>query len=130
MSAWHFGKRRERQTTLEEEGLNAPSEGTPPVGRLSITVKQEELAEIVAWMRQTGKPVLFFQVFFDEIHCMSFGRMMDAVRNTHLYVPKDYKLTKDRKTGKPTHNFRLDDTRHCCALVRYPEPSRARKNSS
>ena len=61
MSAWHFGKRRERQTTLEEEEQNAPSEGTQPVGRLSITVKQEELSKIVAWMRQTGKPVPSFK---------------------------------------------------------------------
>ena len=60
---------------------------------------------------------------------MSFGRMMDAIRNAQLYVPKDYKLTKDRKTGKPTHNFRLDDTRHCCARVRYPEPSIAHVKS-
>lgn len=47
-------------------------------GPLSITVKKEEVADIQNWSSKTGLPVVFMQVLFDEVYCMSFG--LDAIR--------------------------------------------------
>lgn len=114
-STWHFARRRERHVTLDDD---------EDAGRLAITVKDEELDKIVGWMTRTGKPVLFFQVLFDEIYCMSFSRMVDALRDGHVYAEGDY--LRDDKTGaggKLYHRFFLSDTRHRCALVHFPDAS-------
>jgi hypothetical protein len=114
-STWHFARRRERHVILDDD---------EDAGRLSITVKDEELDKIVGWMAKTGKPVLFFQVLFDEIYCMSFSRMVDALRDGHVYADGDY--LRDGKTGaggKLYHRFFLSDTRHRCALVHFPDAS-------
>lgn len=116
-STWHYAKRREHRATLDDE------EGGP----LSITVKDEELKKIVGWMQSTGRPVLFFQVLFDEIYCMSFSRMVDGIRNGQVYGAGDYlKDTQTGAGGKVYHRFFLRDTRHRCALVRFPDQSEAR----
>jgi hypothetical protein len=114
-STWHFARRRERHVILDDDA---------DVGRLSITVKDEELDKIVGWMEKTGKPVLFFQVLFDEIYCMSFSRMVDAIREGRVYAERDY--LRDGATGaggKLYHRFFLSDTRHRCALVHFPGDS-------
>lgn len=114
-STWHFARRRERHVSLDDD---------EDVGRLAITVKDEELDKIVGWMRNTGKPVLFFQVLFDEIYCMSFSRMVDALRDGLVYAGGDY--LRDGTTGaggKLYHRFFLSDTRHRCALVHFPDAS-------
>lgn len=114
-STWHFAKRRERHVSLDDD---------EHAGRLAITVKDEELRKIVGWMAKTRKPVLFFQVLFDEIYCMSFSRMVDALHVGSVYAGGDYLL--DGKTGaggKLYHRFFLSDTRHRCALVRFPDRS-------
>lgn len=134
-STWHFGKRREHHVTPEDEeqevipsGEDAQGEDAQEdAGRLSITVKQEELAKIVGWMAKTGKPVMFFQVLFDEIYCMSFSRMMDAIHKGLVYAKGDY--LKDEKTGaggKHYHHFFLSDRRHLCGAVTWPDESKAR----
>ncbi|HZY87428.1 MAG TPA: hypothetical protein VFE78_21505, partial [Gemmataceae bacterium] len=76
-STWHYAKRREAGG-----------------GPLSITVKTEEVAEIQNWSRRTGLPVIFLQVLFDELYCMSFGRMEAAIKRGHLYESGDYELDK------------------------------------
>lgn len=116
-STWHFAKRREHRATLDDD------EGGP----LSITVKDEELKKIVGWMQSTGRPLLFFQVLFDEIYCMSFSRMVDGIRNGHVYAPGDYlRDTQTGAGGKVYHRFFLRDIRHRCAFVRFPDQSEAR----
>jgi hypothetical protein len=132
-STWHFGTRRERHATLEDDepgeeapDVDAASEDTPPAGRLSITVKEEELQKIVGWMKQSKKPVLFFQVLFDEVYCMSFSRMVDAIRNGQLYAEGDYVARKERQSDKFVHFFYLANALHRCAMVRFPAESKAR----
>jgi hypothetical protein len=113
-SLWHFGRRRDHHAEDDEEGQE----------RLSITVKDEELAKIVGWMEKTHKALLFFQVLFDEIYCMSFSRMAEAMHVGFVYRAGDY--LKDGTTGaggKLYHRFFLSDTRHRCALVRFPNES-------
>ena len=114
-STWHFARRRERHVVLE---------GDENAGRLAIAVKDEEPDKIVGWMANSGKPALFFQVLFDEIYCMSFSRMVDALRDGHVYKEGDY--LRDGETGaggKLYHRFFLSDTRHRCALVNFPDDS-------
>ncbi len=116
-STWHYGKRREHRATLDEEDPRC----------LSITVKDEELTKIIDWIRLSGRPVLFFQVLFDEIYCMSFNRMADGIKNQMVYEKGDY--VRDGKTGagkKVYHRFLLKDTRHRCAMVKFPDESKAR----
>jgi AccI restriction endonuclease len=116
-STWHFARRREHRASLDDDDA----------GPLSITVKDEELKKIIDWIRSTGRPVLFFQVLFDEVYCMSFSRMVDGIRNGHVYQTGDY--LKDTVTGagrKVYHRFLLRDTRHRCAFVRFPDQSEAR----
>jgi hypothetical protein len=126
-STWHFATRRERHADLSEENeAPAGDEDTPPAGRLSITVKQEELVKIVGWMQGSGKPVLFFQVLFDEIYCMSFSRMVDAIRISQLYEAGDYVARIERRSAKLVHFFFLANTLHRCAKVRFPDESVAR----
>jgi hypothetical protein len=114
-STWHFARRRERHVLLDEDEDS---------GRLAITVKDEELKKIVGWMGNTGKPLLFFQVLFDEVYCMSFNRMVDALHAGRVYAAGDY--LRDGKTGaggKLYHRFFLSDARHRCATVRFPDQS-------
>lgn len=106
-STWHYGKRR-----------------AAGGGPLSITVKNEEVGEIHVWSKRTGLPVVFVQVLFDEIYCMSFRRMEAAMSRGHLYRPDDYEL--DTQTGeKVYHKFHLSDDRHFCGRVVFPSESTA-----
>jgi hypothetical protein len=123
-STWHFGTRRQRHATIDDDEADQErSEDTPSGGRLSITVKEEELVKIVDWMKRSGKPVLFFQVLFDEIYCMSFSRMVDAIRNSQLYAAGDYIARTERASDKLVHFFFLANTLHRCALVHFPNDS-------
>ena len=106
-STWHYGKRR-----------------AAGGGPLSITVKDEEVGEIHGWSERTNLPVVFVQVLFDEIYCMSFRRMEAAISRGHLYRPNDYEL--DEQTGeKVYHKFHLSDDRHLCGRVVFPSESTA-----
>ena len=108
-STWHYERRR-----------------TAGGGPLSITVKREEIEDIKSWVRRTGLPVLFFQVLFDEIYCMSFGRMLEAIARGHVYVEGDYEL--DEQTGaddKHFHRFHLNGFAHLCGKVTFPDESAA-----
>lgn len=94
---------------------------------LSVTVKDEELDETRSWMRATGVPLLFVQVLFDEIYCMSFLRMLDALKRGYLYDEGDYEAVVERESGgKTVHHFYLKDQRHLCGLVVFPSESEAR----
>lgn len=106
-SAWHYEKRR--------------SSGGGP---LSITVKKEEVSEIGSWSSRTGLPVVFLQVLFDEIYCMSFGRMGAAITRGYLYQPDDYMLDV-QSGGKVYHKFHLSGGKHLCGKVVFPSESTA-----
>jgi AccI restriction endonuclease len=106
-STWHYGTRR--------------SAGGGP---LSITVKKEEVADIQNWSLKTQLPVIFVQVLFDELYCMSFRRMVAAIERGYLYVGGDYVL--DEQSGeKVYHKFHLSDMRHFCGKVVFPSDSKA-----
>lgn len=108
-STWHYATRR-------------------AAGRweLSVTVKEEELSDLTKWTRDTGVPLIFAQVLFDELYCMSFRRMMEAKERGYIYNVGDY--TVDKETGadrKIYHKFHLNDLAHRCGMVEFPEDSRA-----
>ncbi len=106
-STWHYGARRKAGG-----------------GPLSITVKEEEIEDITGWENQSGLPVLFFQVLFDEVYCMSFRRMLKGVRDGRVYKAGDYELDKSTGAdGKVFHRFHLDNLDHRCAKVRLPDES-------
>lgn len=108
-STWHYEKRR-----------------AAGGGPLSITVKAEETDAIDAWQGKTGRPVLFFQVLFDEVYCMSFRRMLDAIRRGRVYQAGDYQLDESTGAdGKTYHRFHLDNLDHKCANVAFPSESLA-----
>lgn len=107
-STWHYGRRRE-------------ATGRP----LAVTVKEEEIADTQAWSRTTGLPVVFFQVLFDEVYCMSFARMQEAISRGHLYTENDYESLMQRDSDKQVHHFYLTDTRHRCAQVTWPNKATA-----
>ncbi len=106
-STWHYEKRRQAGG-----------------GPLSITVKTEEVEDIRAWEKKTGLPVLFFQVLFDEVYCMSFKRMRDGIKRGHVYEAGDYELDESTGAdGKVFHRFHLDNLDHRCAKVKFPDES-------
>lgn len=107
-STWHYGKRREAGG-----------------GPLSITVKEEELAALTAWSGNTGVPVLFVQVLFDEIYCMSYARMTEGKDRGYVYVEGDHKLERERKSNKDVHKFYVNGDPHVCGKVVFPDESRA-----
>lgn len=109
-SLWHYGQRR------KNAGYGRP---------LSITLKEEEIAAIQQWQDRTGVPVLFVQVLFDEMYCMSFSRMRDAIQRGFLYKNGDLDEGRDRKTTKATYQFQLADLRHLLAEVVFPAESAA-----
>lgn len=112
-STWHYGKRR--QVT------RVP---------LSITVKEEERSHLTAWSNQTGVRLVFVQVLFDEIYCMSFARMEEALTRGHLYQSGDYVKDVCRKaegrarTPKHTTSF-ISLTSATCAVWRHSLTSRS-----
>lgn len=96
-------------------------------GPLSITVKVEEIEDITSWEQKTNLPVLFMQVLFDEIYCMSFARMLGAIRRGHVYAEGDYLLDESTGAdGKTYHRFFIPDVTHRCALVEFPSASLAK----
>lgn len=106
-STWHYAKRR-----------------AAGGGSLSITVKKEEVGDIQRWSRNTRLPVIFLQVLFDEMYCMSFRRMEAAIKRERLYEDGDYEL--DEQTGeKIYHKFHLVGDRHLCGKVVFPSESTA-----
>lgn len=113
-SLWHYGRRRQRGEEIDE--------GDRP---LSITLKEEEIGPIQRWRERMDVPVLFAQVLFDEMYCMSFERMREAIRRGYLYQKGDLQVGQDRKTKKPTYQFQLADFAHRLAEVVFPSESRA-----
>jgi hypothetical protein len=90
-------------------------------------VKDEELASIAAWTERTGRPQVFMQVFFDEIHCMSFARMQRAIVDGRVYQAGDYLADAETGAGgKLYHRFFLPDDAHRYASVIFPDESLAR----
>lgn len=108
-STWHYEKRR--------------SAGRGP---LSITVKEQEVSQIQDWSRRAGLPVIFIQVLFDELYCMSFQRMEAAIQRGYVYEPGDYELDKQTGAGdKVYHKFHIVPPRHLCGKVVFPSESTA-----
>jgi hypothetical protein len=93
-------------------------------GPLSITVKKEEVADIQSWSSKTGLTVIFVQVLFDEVYCMSFGRIQEAISRGYLYSEGDYSLD-DQSGEKVYHKVALTDQRHLCGKVIFPSESAA-----
>lgn len=105
-SAWHYETRRKAGG-----------------GPISVVVKEEELEILRQWAAEIGRPVLFMQVFFDEIYRMNFVRMCNATDCGRMYAEGDYLL--DRQTGeKAYHHFYLNNFDHLCGKVRFPSESR------
>jgi hypothetical protein len=93
---------------------------------LSITVKDEEIESILGWERETGLPMIFFQVLFDELYCMSFARMAAAIDAKAVYGG-DY-VNEPGAAGKDVHWFLLTELtrqRHQLADVVFPSGSEA-----
>lgn len=112
-SLWHAGSRR----------LVNPKP-------LSITAKVEEVDGLAAWSDAAGLPIVFAQVLFDEMYCLSFTTMLRVIRERDaarrfLYYPGDYEVVPQRKSGKAVHQFALYE-RHRCAAVAMPDAARAR----
>ena len=107
-STWHYTRRREAGG-----------------GDLAVTVKDEELHDISAWEKKAGRPVLFMQVLFDQVYCMSFRRMLEAIERGHLYAEGDYIAETDRKSNKHYHRFFLQNDQHLCATTVFPSESQA-----
>lgn len=105
-SAWHYRNRR-----------------AAGGGPLAVTVKDEELSDLSDWSHRIGVPILFMQVLFDSVYCMSFARMQDAIRRGYLYQPGDYIAETDRKSQKHYHRFFLEDDKHLRASTRFPDQS-------
>jgi hypothetical protein len=108
-STWHYERRR-------------LSGG----GWLAVTVKEEELSDLRRWSDDNGLPLLFLQVLFDEMYCMSFRRMLQAISVGYIYQPGDY--LRDSETGaggKSYHRFFLADSTHLCGKVVFPSDSKA-----
>lgn len=95
-------------------------------GALSITVKAEEVHSIEGWQTKTGVPVIFFQVLFDELYCMSFRRMCKAIDDGLMYKHGDFVTDSVQGAGgKVWHRFHLDDYKHLCGDVTFPDASQA-----
>ena len=106
-STWHYARRREAGG-----------------GSLAITAKEEELRDYERWSLQTGLPVVFIQVLFDELYCMSFRRMLLAIDRGHVYREGDY--LRDEQSGaggKLYHRFFLEGDAHLCGRVEFPSES-------
>lgn len=108
-SAWHYGRRREAGG-----------------GSLAITVKDEELEAFRSWSDTTGRPVLFLQVLFDEVYCMSFRRMLATIKIGHAYKAGDYVAELDRTSKKYYHRIFVNGPPHRCAKTVFPDQSEAR----
>lgn len=98
------------------------------VAPLSITVKEEERAHLTAWSNRTGVRLVFVQVLFDEIYCVSFARMEEALKRGHLYQSGDYVRDVQKGRGKNAHSktyhkFHLADRRHLCGAATFPDRS-------
>ena len=107
-STWHYSKRRASNR-----------------GSLAVTVKNEEIEPISAWSSRYEAPVLFMQVLFDEVYCMSFLRMRDAIKDGRMYEPDDYIVEKNENTFKYYHRFLLNGETHLCAKTVFPDESKA-----
>jgi hypothetical protein len=91
----------------------------PDEAPLSITVKDEEIKAIQDWSDQTGRPVIFLQVLFDEVYCMSFRRMLGVIKRGPK--PGEYEKKKERGAdNKFVHNFKLRGSEYLCAQVSKP----------
>lgn len=107
-STWHYQTRRRN----------------PEAGPLSVTVKDEELEPLGRWLTERGHQLIFIQVLFDEIYCLNYRRMQDAIARGHLYADGDYENKAERNAGgKLVHFFYLTDQRHKCGDVEFPADS-------
>jgi hypothetical protein len=111
VSTWHYAARR-----------------AAGGGYLNVAVKDEELAGLRRFVERFRTPLLFFQVLFDQVYCMSFRRMSEAMERGHMYIEGDYELQRQRNADdKWVHYFRIDDetppqSTHRCGAVRWPNP--------
>ena len=108
-SAWHYEVRRRAHG-----------------GPLAITVKDEELEPLTNWSTKSRLPVLFLQVLFDEVYCMSFRRMLAAIKSGKCYANGDYVAELDRKSKKLCHRIFVNGPPHLCAKTVFPDKSEAR----
>ena len=107
-STWHYRKRREAGG-----------------GPLSVTVKEEELKHLRKWSADYSLPILFLQVLFDCIYCMSFARMEAAIKRDYLYEKGDIRRDERGAGGKTFYHVYVTDERHYCADVVFPDESEA-----
>lgn len=107
-STWHYEKRRQAGG-----------------GPLSVTVKEEELIHFRKWSADHGLPIIFVQVLFDRMYCMSFARMDKAITRGYLYEEDDVLRDRRGAGGKTFYHVYATDDRHYCANVAFPDESKA-----
>jgi hypothetical protein len=106
-STWHY-------TTRRQAG------GRP----LAITVKEEELEVLSSWRARYGVPIIFMQILFDEIYCMSFQRLQAGITQGFVRTDGDYLRDQDTGAGgKLYHRFLLNDDTYLCGQVVFPTES-------
>lgn len=64
----------------------------------SFTVKIEDLEKVFRWIARNEKPVLYIQVFFDQIHALNFSFVFDFI----IDAGSKLKLEKPARSAKPT----------------------------
>lgn len=60
---------------------------------VSFTPKVEDLQTVVKWIHTYGVPHYYAQVFFDEIHVISFRRILEII----LHDDKNYSINKNQR---------------------------------
>ncbi len=87
-----------------------------------MTVKEDELTSFRNWCTDTTKPLLFAQVFYDEIYCMSFARMLHALHVGFVLRDGDCELSDKRGAGgKVYHRYHVGDDRFLLGEVEVPQ---------
>lgn len=81
----------------------------------SVTVKIEDLLKVYRWNSLNGKPQAYVQVFFDEVHGISFLKIMEYIGTT----PK-LRVEKHKRSDKTTIMIPISQGR---LLGRVTEPA-------
>ena len=75
-------------------------------------------------IKAPGPLYVHFPTAFDEVYCMSFRRIVEAIDRGYLYAQGDY-LLDDQSGEKVYHKVHLADRRHLCGKVVFPSASTA-----
>ena len=97
---------------------------------LSITIKEEERNIFKSWSEQWNLPIIFVQVFFDEVYVMSFKRMqerIDSAKNRMDAPHADDEYYRDKQSAEKDYHHLytgLKDQSFRCGDVTFPGESK------